>query len=43
MTDNLGYGLAKRREGNLATLEGKITFRFDRLFMPLIYVHYADE
>ncbi|KAF2188263.1 hypothetical protein K469DRAFT_703763 [Zopfia rhizophila CBS 207.26] len=27
MTDNIGYGREKRRQGNLDTLEGKITFR----------------
>lgn len=27
MTDNIGYGLAKRRQGNLDTLNGKINFR----------------
>lgn len=27
MTDNLGFGLQKRREGNLAILSGKTTFR----------------
>lgn len=26
-TDNLGYGYAKRRQGNLDVLEGKISFR----------------
>ncbi|OCK82408.1 hypothetical protein K432DRAFT_324346 [Lepidopterella palustris CBS 459.81] len=27
MTDNIGYGQAKRRQGNLDTLEGRISFR----------------
>jgi 2-hydroxy-3-keto-5-methylthiopentenyl-1-phosphate phosphatase len=27
MTDNLGYGQEKRRQGNLATLNDEITFR----------------
>ncbi|KAF2459084.1 HAD-like domain-containing protein [Lineolata rhizophorae] len=27
MTDNIGYGRQKRRQGNIDTLEGKITFR----------------
>ncbi|KAF2752742.1 hypothetical protein EJ05DRAFT_481044 [Pseudovirgaria hyperparasitica] len=27
MTDNIGYGVEKRRQGNIDTLEGKITFR----------------
>jgi len=28
MTDNLGYGSQKRREGNLSVLSGKSTFRY---------------
>ena len=27
MTDNLGYGLEKRRNGNLSVLAGEVTFR----------------
>lgn len=28
MTDNLGFGKAKRRDGNLDILYGRATFRF---------------
>jgi hypothetical protein len=27
LTDNLGYGFAKRRAGNMTTLSGETTFR----------------
>jgi len=32
MTDHLGFGKDKRREGNLDILEGKVTFRL--IFSP---------
>ena len=34
MTDNIGYGKEKRREGNLKVLAGKGTFRYAVLLTP---------
>jgi hypothetical protein len=31
LTDNLGYGMAKRRAGNMATLSGETNFRYVHL------------
>ena len=45
MTDNLGFGPEKRRQGNLDILAGKTTFRFVYiliLLLPSLTPHPSD-
>lgn len=44
MTDNLGFGRDKRRQGNLDVLEGKATFRYVKIIdLGLNVVRVADK
>ena len=38
MTDELGYGAEKRRQGNLDILSGKVTFRCVRVLWVVVFL-----
>lgn len=42
MTDNLGFGKEKRREGNLEILSGRVTFQCADLCLELAFFFFSN-